>query len=622
MTRVRRAGVLLGLTLAIAIGPLVFDAGVAARAAVVPGPQRALLVVVRPTSFRAFMKVPTMRQLARAGGAGLMATNQVYRSDPAAVNGALLAGAGPPSEGPSVPSLLLSLRAAGIPVCRDRVSCLLRTSGLVALTDPRITTSAAGSLVEHAMSVPPGGDTLVIVVALQPTPAMDRVGDEVTPIVKAEGDATRLFPANGPMHALTSDTTRFPGLVANVDIAPTILSFFHVAVPQSMSGSPIRVSRAGAPFTLDRRQIQQRAIRVPVQVAEGVFVSGAGLAVILALVALDRRGGLSARASLAWRALILFMVALPVPLAMGGLLPSFTYVSVTAWIVLWAGVLTALALAIRRPDPMFALTFLGVAGLAALSVDLLFGGHGLRVPLLGGTMFEGVRMYGLPNAFISTLLASGLFVAVRLDTGRGTALLVACGLVAGLPQLGADVGGSITLFAAAGLWWQLRSRGRLGLRELVLAFLVTVAGLVVVLLISRFLALSPTHATRFVEQSSSAPSSGLAEIRHRLWVGVHQVASYPVSAIPLVGLPVMLWVAVRRPGVIGRALAAAPGWRDVAIVVALAAFVAYVVDDTGMAAAAPSFLYGMAALAYPAFAVAGRPSPAESPELEREASPA
>ena len=159
---------------------------------------------------------------------------------------------------------------------------------------------------------------------------------------------------------------------------------------------------------------------------------------------------------------------------------------------------------------------------------------------------------------------------------------------------------------------------------MVLAFLVTVAGLAVVLLVSRFLTSSPTHATRFVERTGSSPSSALSEIGHRLWVGVHQIVSYPVSVIPLIGLPAMLWVAVRRPGVVGRGFAGAPAWRDVAIVLALAAAVAYIANDTGMAAAAPAFLYGMAAIAYPAFAFARRsPTPSETRGgREREASAA
>lgn len=620
MNRGRRAGVLLGFTLAVAIGPWVGGRPTSAHASTPSEPRRALLLVTEPATFREFMSEPAFRQLARAGGAGLLVTNQTYRSDATAAFKALVTGAGPIAGTSRVPTLITSLRPNPVLVCAEGEFCPPQPNGLQVSTTR--TLSSAAEIARRFAAAVPGANTLIIVLSLQPTAGMNRVGDEASPIVMAEGVPSRLFPTNGPMHALTSETTRFTGVVANVDVAPTILAFFDVPVPSSMSGSPIRVTGAGAPFTLDRRQIEYRSIRAPLQIAEGIFVSGAGLAVIIGLLALDRRGRISPRAALAWRVLMLVVVALPIPLALGGLLPRFTYATVGVWIVVWTGLITVLALTVRRSDPMFALTFLGIAGLVVLFADLLFGAHGLRVPLLGGTMFEGVRMYGLPNAFISTLLASGLFCAARLDVQRGAILLAACGLVAGLPQLGADVGASITLFAAAGLWWQLRSRGRLGIRELVVAFLVTVAGLAVVLLVSRFGTSAPTHATRFVEQTGTSPSSAVAEVRHRLWVGIHQVASYPVSAIPLIGLPIVLWAAVRAPGVIGRGFARAPRWRDVTIVTALAAAVAYIANDTGMAAAAPSLLYCVAAIAYPAFVYSTGPPPARAVEREREASAA
>src|SRR4029077_13487734 len=184
---------------------------------------------------------------------------------------------------------------------------------------------------------------------------------------------------------------------------------------------------------------------------------------------------------------------------------------------------------------------LGAAGLVFLAVDLALGSVGLRIPLLGGTMFDGSRYYGLPNAFESTLLASGLFVATRFDPLRGGILLFACGLLAGFPSLGADVGGSIVLFTAAGLWWQLRSRGRLRWREAAVSLGVAGAGLPVVLIANRLFATEPTHITRFVQTGGSSATSGLDVIRHRLAAGFRQVGESPASLIPLLGLPVVLW---------------------------------------------------------------------------------
>jgi hypothetical protein len=254
---------------------------------------------------------------------------------------------------------------------------------------------------------------------------------------------------------------------------------------------------------------------------------------------------------------------------------------------------------------------LGAVGLAYLAVDLALGSVGLRIPLLGGTMFDGSRYYGLPNAFESLLLASGLFVASRFGPLPGGVLLFACGLVAGFPTLGADVGGSIVLFAAAGLWWQLRSRGRVRWREAAVSLGVAVAGLAVVLVVNRLFAPEPTHITRFVETGGSSATSGLDVVLHRLSAGFRQVGESPASLIPLLGLPVVLWAGLRS-GRLGRSLAAMRPWRDVLIVLVAAAAVGFLVNDTGMAAAAPSFLYAIAVLAYPSLSETA----AEGPSAE------
>lgn len=566
--------------------------------------KRAVLVVEAPTSFSTFMRVPLFRQVARAGGAGLLATPTSDRTDARRALEMLLSGGS--TAGGDGNLLIRALRSAGVPVCIAAAPTHSLCSGPgLAIWEPGagrpgiIGQGLAGQQVPTSL--------LVIAVSPLPSPEMNRAGDEVTPIVVGQGSARGRFPANGPMHALTSDTTRYPGLVSNVDVAPSILAFFGVPVPPAMDGSPIRATGETAPFGLYRKEIALRRIRFPVQIAQAVVISAAGVAVTLGLVAIGRRKRLAPAAAEGLRMLTLGGVGFVLAVAAGGLLPRPTFAWVAAFLVVATTGLALLARFVRWRGIMAPLVFLGAAGLVYLTVDLALGSRGLGVPLLGGTMFDGVRLYGLPNAFESTLLASGLFVASRFDPVRGAMLLFACGLLAGFPGLGADVGGSIVLFAAAGLWWQLRTRGRLGVREVAVALLVTIAGLAVVLLANRFLTVSPTHVTHFVESTGSRPASGLDSIRHRLAASAGQVARGPVALVPLVGLLVALWAGVRGPGPVGLGLAAAPGWRDVLVVLVLSSAVAFVVNDTGFAAASPALVYAVAVIAYPALALAARP---------------
>ena len=133
---------------------------------------------------------------------------------------------------------------------------------------------------------------------------------------------------------------------------------------------------------------------------------------------------------------------------------------------------------------------------------------------------------------------------------------------------------------------------------------VVVAGLAAVLIVNRLFAPEPTHITRFVETEGSSATS-FDVVRHRLAAGFRQVGESPASLIPLVGLPVVLWAGL-RDGRLSRALAAARPWREVLIVLVVAEGVGFLVNDTGMAAAAPSFLYAVAVLAYPSLAGTAR----------------
>ena len=134
-----------------------------------------------------------------------------------------------------------------------------------------------------------------------------------------------------------------------------------------------------------------------------------------------------------------------------------------------------------------------------------------------------------------------------------------------------------------------------------------VVGLGIVLLVNRYGPGSPTHATRFVERTRGRLGAAIRDVWHRLGIGVGQIRRYPVGLLPLIGLPVALWLAVRGPGPIGVGLRTVDDrWGDLIVVLVLAAVIGYVANDTGVAASAPAFLYVFAALALPAFTAASR----------------
>jgi hypothetical protein len=625
--RVKRAGFLLLLTLAAAFA-VQQDGSVTAQEAEPPRPGVVILFVVDPVSFEELLARPEFLNVARAGGAALMTTHvgpdaDVIRFARTDATPYLVVAEGRRNPEGGQPLLNTQLGRHGVPVCLhpepnifSRASPVTRMAigadgRVAACPDSALTAGESLLIVVDAgetanldlESLPTAPRTLLLVVAPEPSAAMDGVGDEVTPLLMATGLDQDLPTGGGPTNALTSSTTRQPGLVSNVDVAPTVLAFFGIPIPEEMEGQPIEVSEKPAPFALHRRHLEQRRIRLPIQFGQLAFVTLGGVAAIAALVALATGRSLSPRVSAALRFLALCGAALMVPLLLGGLLPRLTYGVAVPFVVLSTIGLAVLSRSARWSRSTGPLVFLGAVGLAASVVDASFGWPGARIALLGGTMFDGVRFYGLPNAFIALLLASALFVASRLDPFRGALLLATAALFAGFPSLGANVGASIVLLFAAGLWWVLRTRGRFGPREAVFVVGVVSVGLGVVLVANRWLADMPTHATRFVETRTSI-GDVVRVFFDRMQTSLRMVTDVPAGAIPVLGLPVVLWLVSTRPGGIGRGLdVAGEGWRHALVVLTVAGIVAFLVEDTGVAAAGPVFLYAMAGLAYPTLLV-------------------
>jgi hypothetical protein len=588
-------------------------------------PREAILFVVPGAPLTQVMAVPTFRQLARSGGVGLMTT--AVPGPDQEQSGIFTMGAGSKvgSDTPSdAGSLAQALRAGGGDLCvaatsvdpllelggghGGRISATAEcdTGGAPRTIVERIgrhrptdqaPASFAGDVVRVLGALPPDEPTLVLVAAPYPSPSMVRAGDETTALIVAEGKPSELLRSNGSFAGLTSDTTRYRGLVANVDVAPTILDWFGVPIPSTMDGLPIRVE-GSAPFGLYERERGYRHVRFLVQVAEGAFVTAAGLLVFAVLWLHYRRGGLSPAWRRAMRYFALSGATLPAALLTGGLVPSYSYVVVAVWMVAILALFPLLAMRVGRGmrGPFPAYRCIGAAGLVLFAIDAIFGFHAMRVPLLGGVMFDGVRFYGIPNAALAPLLASAVMVAAGWRTWPGIGLLFVAGLFAGLPWLGADVGGATTLFFAAGLWWSLRTRRTVGLREAVVIAVTTVVGVGIVLAASRYAPGSATHATRFVERSTGVGSI-VSSAFDRLGIGVRQLVHFPEALAPLIGLPVLTWYAVRRRGPFVEAFGD-ERLRHVMLVLAAGAVVGYFANDTGLTAASPLFVYGMTLALY------------------------
>jgi hypothetical protein len=345
---------------------------------------------------------------------------------------------------------------------------------------------------------------------------------------------------------------------------------------------------------LHTRSLEFRAVRVPVQGAALALTLGALGGGILLLF-------LPAPAVLR-RALFLAGVAaasIPIVLVPVGYLPSFSYALLVPVMIALTAAATAVAWWLGRGEPTGPFVVVARLGLVALLIEALTGWRGMHFAFLGGSAIEGSRFYGLTNPYAGVLLAAGILSATRLPVPWGTGLLVACAAFAGAPGLGADLGGGVTLAAAAGLWLGVRSRERLDLGALAYGVAAAFAGLLLLLAWHGFAAAEPTHVTRVVEEAGRTGVGALVGAAgRRLKILVENTSRTPVLWPAVAGLPAVLAVALRRAGPFRTLLQRDPAWRWGLVVLAISGMVGFVANDTSSTAAV-AMAYVSLALVFP-----------------------
>lgn len=502
------------------------------------------------------------------------------------------------------PAMLLAMDVRGripvaflntFPVLGDLPPEFLGGSGSRIVRDVNLLISPDPAVIPFALEQSRADEAMVIVAATPPSKEMRGRGDTVSPLILA-GTPVELLEGRGSPRGLTSDTTRRDGVVSNIDVAPTILDFLGAEVPKEMVGSSI-VIEGEPPGDLHRRYLEWRGVVTPV----GQAVLGLAIASLVAgfvmLMARWRPPGSVARvlaiAGLASLAVLVMFVP-------ASLLPSFGWPAVLSTLIIGGAILVLLGTRLGRGDPARAVALVSVVGLVVVVLDVAAGWRSGSTPLLGGSALDGERFFGLGNPYAGIVLSGAVLGAAVLPAIRGVLLIAAAALFAGLPFLGADVGGAITLAVAAALWFAVNRWGKLGWPAFALAAGAAIAAVLIVILSHRLLPPGATHVSRAIE-SPGGVLGALEIFWERLMLNVRTTSEVPSAWLAVLGLPFWLWVAVRSPAALRPPLEPGSPWQRAIVVLAVSGMVGYVVNDT-FGTASIAFLFLSAAVIYPALA--------------------
>jgi len=268
-------------------------------------------------------------------------------------------------------------------------------------------------------------------------------GDFLTPL---------LVFGQGFKGALASNTTRWPGVVSNTDIASTITAFFNLETPLAFSGQRL-TSKTG--IGIDRLlEIEQKAvvndqIRLPLYISFAAIIICAFLASAVVIFLKKVKPGVYST----FQFLIIAVLSFPLTWL---ILPVFNYSNIVfplAFTLILPLLIAWIIWRFSKEKSLIPLLTISATTTMALLISGL-GGNGLiKESLLGYSPLLGARYYGIGNEYMGILIGACLVAIASLKDYRRepkkahlalvALLLLITATVIGLPFLGANVGGFI-----------------------------------------------------------------------------------------------------------------------------------------------------------------------------------
>jgi hypothetical protein len=315
-------------------------------------------------------------------------------------------------------------------------------------------------------------DYQALVLVVVPTPSREAIAERnwVTPLIYWE--------KNGLSGLLTSGTTKRVGIVANTDIAPTVLDFFGLPVPEDMSGRPMyvvpgenNIDKLEVLFQLNNQLVFVNKYRSPL--VKG-YVLGQIIVVIAAIILLIF---IKKRSKLI-QPVLLALASVPLSFLLLGAYPGpsiFRYLMLLFLAVL---IITGLALLTARFHPLAPFVTISVFTAGAIFFDLLWGAPLMKSSVLGYDPMGGARYYGLGNEFMGVWIGSTIIAMASLMQiihcpkkylwAASVIFLLIIYMLAS-PRIGTNAGGAIAAVAGFGITIYFMMPVRISVKQLIMA---------------------------------------------------------------------------------------------------------------------------------------------------------
>ncbi len=440
-------------------------------------------------------------------------------------------------------------------------------------------------------------NTLLIILSPYPSGLAIEAGNRLTPVVFYKKNQSQ-----GGL--LTSGTTRRPGIIGNVDIAPTILHYLG-AESNLMAGRVLNTTQEEDQLKLitdlNSRVLNTSQQRYRVLYSFAVYEM---LATVLALILIIFRKKLNHRYRKWVSRLVLATMIGPFSLL---ILPLFGKVSLTMTYLLLLLVTLLFTLLIDRlaREPLQAITLATGILVFALTLDLLLGQPLIKNSILGYDPIIGARYYGIGNEFSGVLLGSSLVLCGALIERYPKAkwlMVPLFGLlvfVIGFPGFGANVGATITaIFVYLFTFFRLQGV-KLNAKVFVIIALSVIGGIALLAVIDIVFLSNESHLAGAVKQLYyNGPQVVPQIITRKIAMNIRVMGVTIWSRVLLLALAVVGILFYKPMGILKKFSATYPsmaiGWSSIVV----ACIVGFSVNDSGVVLAATAAIFLSASMLY------------------------
>jgi hypothetical protein len=444
-------------------------------------------------------------------------------------------------------------------------------------------------------------NTLFIIVSPQYSSAAAKLGKKLSPVV--------FFYKDIDAGLLISNTTRRPGIIGNVDIAPSIADFFGGTL-EGITGEVIKVQKVTKPlekifnlYNLTAFNSKNRGIVLKSYLSFQIV-----LLVLTLMFILRSNTTLNVRyidkLNMVLRTLILFTLICPLALFLLSLLKVYHLLIYTVLLISFNCILVYMVSKFLKNKESRIICIAGFTMLVIL-IDLVIDGPLNKTSLLGYDAIIGARYYGLGNEYMGIMIATSLISIVPLVYKRiipqwvAVTAFIFVVLIIGLSMFGANVGGTITASMAFGFAIFNLYHKKITIKKMIGLMLIIILIISLFAVYDIFFSQHKSHLAKAIIEFRTGGVDIILNIIHRKLEMNLKLLRWTIwSKVLLVSVFVVGVLAFRPQGVLHTLLNKYKSFSIAWYAIIVASLVGMLVNDSGVVVAATSNIFLIFSLLY------------------------